>query len=313
MRKRRSLAAPTERQNPRSRGLDRKTTLAILRTLNREDARVPVAVGRVLPAIARAVDRIVAAFRRRGRLFYVGAGTSGRLAALDAAECPPTFGISPNMVQAVVAGGRRALLRAVESVEDSADQGARDLKMRRITSRDVVVGITASGTTPYVLGALRMARRSGAFTIGVTANLRSQISRLARIVIAPETGPEAIAGSTRMKAGTAQKLVLNLLSTTAMVRLGHVYDNWMINVAMTNRKLQRRSLRILEEAAGADLSSVKHALRQSGRDLRVALILLKTGASPREARQRLAVACGDMRQALESAKKGEGRLPRRTR
>ena len=303
--------APTERQNPRSRGLDRKTTLEILRTLNREDARVPAAVRRVLPAIARAVDHIVAALNRGGRLFYVGSGTSGRLGALDAAECPPTFGVSPRLVQAVVAGGHRALWQAVEGVEDSAVLGTRDLKARHITSRDVVVGISASGTTPYVLGALRLARRSGAFTIGVTANPRSRISRVGRIVIAPKTGPEAIAGSTRMKAGTAQKLVLNLLSTTAMVRLGHVYDNWMINVALSNRKLLRRSLRILEETTGASLSSAKHALRQSGHDLRVAVILLKTNARPREARQRLAAAGGDLRRALESLKNNSGLRPRK--
>lgn len=300
--------APTERQNPRSRGLDRKTTLEILRTLNREDARVPAAVRRVLPAIASAVDHIVSALNRGGRLFYVGSGTSGRLGALDAAECPPTFGVSPRLVQAVVAGGHRALWQAVEGIEDSAALGTRDLKARHITSRDVVVGISASGTTPYVLGALTLARRRGAFTIGVTANPRSRISRVGRIVIAPKTGPEAIAGSTRMKAGTAQKLVLNLLSTTAMVRLGHVFDNWMINVAMSNRKLLRRSLRILEETTGANLSSAKHALRQSGHDLRVALILLKTNASPREAKLRLAAAGGDVRRALKSTGERAGGL-----
>jgi N-acetylmuramic acid 6-phosphate etherase len=302
--------ALTEQQNPRTRGLDRKSTLEILRTLNREDSVVPGAVAKELRAIARAVDQIVHAFRQGGRLFYVGAGTSGRLGALDAAENPPTFGVSPRMIQAVVAGGTRALSRSVEGAEDSAVQGARDLSARRISRRDVVVGIAASGSTPYVLGALRLARRRGAFTIALTSNRRSPIARLARITIAPNTGPEAIAGSTRMKAGTAQKLVLNLLSTAAMVRLGHVYDNWMINVANTNRKLQRRALRILEEAAGVDLSTAEHALRQTGHDLRAALVSLKTGVSVREARRRLATAGGYVRSAIKAARKRQSRTGR---
>lgn len=275
----------------------------MLRTLNREDSLVPGAVAKELRAIARAVDRIVRAFQQGGRLFYVGAGSSGRLGALDAAENPPTFGVSSRMIQAVVAGGPRALRRSVEGAEDSAVQGARDLSARRIRRRDVVVGIAASGSTPYVLGALRLARKRGAFTIALTSNRRSPIAHLARITIAPNAGPEAIAGSTRMKAGTAQKLVLNLLSTAAMVRLGYVYDNWMINVTNTNRKLQRRALRILEEAAGVDLSTAEHALRQAGHDLRVAFVSLKTGLGPREARQRLAIAGGYVRLAIEAARK----------
>jgi len=274
------------------------STRAMLRAISREDARVAAAVAQEIPAIARAVERIAAALARGGRLIYVGAGTSGRLAALDAAECPPTFGVPAKMVQAVIAGGRRALTRAVEGAEDSAAQGARDLRTRKISAKDVVVGLTASGSTQYVLGALAYARKRGAATIGVTCNRHAAIRRAAQITIAPEVGPEAIAGSTRMKAGTAQKLVLNLLSTAAMVRLGRVYDNWMIGVALTNRKLRRRGLRILEEAAEATARQAHHALRQSGHDLRVALVILKRGIGAPEARKRLNAAQGNLRTAL---------------
>lgn len=256
------------------------------------------AVGRELPAMARAVEAIVRSLRSGGRLIYVGAGTSGRLAALDAAECPPTFGISPRRVQAILAGGRRALTGAVEGAEDSASRGARDLAAKRVGRRDAVVGLTASGTTPYVLGALRLARRRGAVTIGVTANRRALIARIAAITIAPDTGPEIIAGSTRMKAGTAQKLVLNTLSTAALVRLGRVYNNWMVDVALTNRKLRERGLRILREASGASGSQAARALAQSGDEMRVALLMLKTGAARVEARRRLRQAGGDLRRAL---------------
>lgn len=295
--------AKTERRNPRSRGLDRKSTLEILRALNREDARVALAVRRELPQIARAVDAIVKAFQGGGRLFYVGAGTSGRLAVLDAAECPPTFGTPPAMVQAIIAGGPRALRRASEGAEDSAASGARDLRRAGVGRRDVVVGLSASGATPYVLGALEFARRRGALAVGVTSNPRSPLARHARIAIAPDTGPEAIAGSTRLKAGTAQKLVLNLLSTAAMVRLGRVYENWMVHVALTNRKLWRRGARILEEAAGASASAAEHALRRAGHDLPAALVMLKTGANVRDARRRLAQTGGNVRQALAAARK----------
>jgi N-acetylmuramic acid 6-phosphate etherase len=293
----------TEQRNPRSRGLDLLPAREILRIINREDARVAGAVARELPQIARAVDAIVHGLRRGGRLIYVGAGTSGRLAALDAAECPPTFGVPPRLVQAVIAGGRRALTRAVEAVEDSAAQGARDLASKKITPNDVVVGLTASGSTPYVLGALAQARRRRAATLGVTCNRRSPLARAAAITIALELGPEVIAGSTRLKAGTAQKLVLNMLSTAAMVRLGHVYDDWMIDVALTNRKLQQRGLQILTDATGASVVAARRALRQAGHNLRVALVMLKTRTDAAEAKTRLRRAKGNLRAALgEEAK-----------
>jgi N-acetylmuramic acid 6-phosphate etherase len=292
--------AGTEQTNLRSRGLDRRSTLDILRVLNREDQRVAIAVRKELPRIARAVDAIVESLNRGGRLFYVGAGTSGRLAVLDAAECPPTFGTPPKMVQAIIAGGARAMRGAVEGAEDSAANGARDLAAAGLSKRDVVVGIAASGSTPYVLGALALARRRGAFTVGVTSNPSSPLARAAWIAIAPETGAEAIAGSTRLKAGTAQKMVLNLLSTAAMVRLGRVYENWMVYVALTNQKLRRRGARILEEAAGVRASVAEHAMRQTGHDLPAALVMLKSGGSVRDAKRALAKTNGNVREALET-------------
>ncbi|HEX5424330.1 MAG TPA: N-acetylmuramic acid 6-phosphate etherase [Candidatus Acidoferrales bacterium] len=295
----------TEQGNPRSRGLDQKGSLEIVRVLNREDARVAGAVRRELPKIARAVDAIVKSLRGGGRLFYVGAGTSGRLAVLDAAECPPTFGTRPEMVQALIAGGQRAVLHAVEGAEDSAENGARDLGKAGLKRGDVVVGIAASGTTPYVLGAMRYARAKGATTIAVASNSRSPLAKQAQIAIVPETGPEAIAGSTRMKAGTAQKMVLNMLSTASMVRLGRVYGNRMICMEATNEKLRRRTARILEETAGVDASTAEHALRQTRHNLPLAFVMLKTGTTAAEAQQRLKESSGNVREAVAKANRSE--------
>lgn len=291
----------TEQLNPRSRGLDTKSTLEILRLINREDDTVAAAVRRELPRIARAVDAIATAFRSGGRLFYIGAGSSGRMAFLDAAECPPTFGTSPKMVQAILAGGAKAMQRAVEGAEDSARNGARDLSRAKFTRRDVAVGIAASGTTPYVLGAMQFARKKGAVTVALTSNARSPLARLARISITPDTGPEVVAGSTRMKAGTAQKMVLNMLSTTSMARLGKVYENWMVQMALTNDKLRRRGTRILAEATGASASTAQRTLRLAGHDLPVALVMLKAKTSARAARKRLSEAGESVREAITSA------------
>jgi N-acetylmuramic acid 6-phosphate etherase len=299
--------AKTEQRNSRSRGFDKKSTLNILRILNREDARVARAIQRELPNIARAVEAIVDAFQSGGRLIYVGAGTSGRIAILDAAECPPTFGTPPRLVQAVMAGGKKAVMGAAEGAEDSASAGAHDLKRAKVSRHDVVVGITASGNTPYVLGALKFARRYGAVTVGVTSNAHSPLVREARIIIAPDTGPEAIAGSTRLKAGTAQKMVLNLLSTASMVRIGRVYENWMVHVALTNRKLQRRAARILEEAAGLKPSAAVHALRHAGNDLPSAIVMTKSGVTLREAKSILAKTGGNVRQAVAALKAQRGK------
>jgi N-acetylmuramic acid 6-phosphate etherase len=271
---------------------------AIIRLMNREDAKVAKAVGREIPAIARAVEAIVLGIRSGGRLFYVGAGSSGRMGVLDAAECPPTFGIPRGQVQALIAGGRRAVTNAVEGAEDAIQNGERDLRGRKLTRNDVVVGIAASGTTPYVLGALKYARKCKATTVALTANRNMPVAKLAHILIAPEVGPEALTGSTRLKAGTAQKMALNMLSTAAMVRLGHAYENLMIDLLNTNAKLADRSLRILAEASGKDLSAARHALRQSGHNMRVALVMLKRKIGPAEARQLLRSAGGNLRRAL---------------
>jgi N-acetylmuramic acid 6-phosphate etherase len=288
----------TEHRNPASRNLDRLSAKAILRLMNQEDRKVAVLVGKQIPAIARAVDAIVKGITLGGRLIYAGAGTSGRLAVLDAAECPPTFGVPPTEVVALIAGGRRAVTGAVEGAEDSAKNGAKDLRATKLTNKDVVVGIAASGTTPYVLGAMDYARKRGAVTVALTSNRRSPMAKLAKIVIAPEVGPEVVTGSTRLKAGTSQKLVLNMLSTAAMVRLGHVYENLMIDVMLTNEKLRGRAKRILAEASGKDLSTAEHAMSQSGHNLRVALVMLRLQLNAAEARKRLASAKNNLRRAL---------------
>jgi N-acetylmuramic acid 6-phosphate etherase len=288
----------TERRNAASKNLDRMTAVEIVRLMNREDRRVAVAVEREIPAIARAVDVIVRGMRNGGRLIYVGAGSSGRMAVLDAAECPPTFGISRKRMLALIAGGRRAVTGAVEGAEDSVRNAERDLRRKKLTREDVVVGIAASGTTPYVLGALQFAKKRGATTVAITSNRKMPVARLAKIVIAPEVGPEVLTGSTRLKAGTSQKLVLNMLSTAVMVRLGHVYENLMIDAEMTNQKLWDRALRILAEASGKNLSAAGHALRAGGHNMRVALVMLKMGVNAKEAKRVLARAKGNLRMAL---------------
>jgi len=288
---------PTEQRNAASRTLDRMTAREIVRLMNREDRRVVRAVGREIPAIARAVDAIASGIRNGGRLFYVGAGSSGRMGVLDAAECPPTFGVSPKLVQALIAGGRHAVTGAVEGAEDSVQNAERELRKKNLTRNDTVVAITASGTTAYVVGATKYARSRGAMTVAITSNRRTPAARLAKIVIAPEVGPEVVTGSTRLKAGTAQKMVLNMLSTAAMVRLGHVYENLMIDVKPTNQKLIDRGLRILAEASGKKLSAAEHALRAAGHNMRVALVMLKRGVQAREAQRLLGRAGGNLRRA----------------
>jgi N-acetylmuramic acid 6-phosphate etherase len=236
--------------------------------------------------------------QRGGRLIYVGAGTSGRLGALDASECPPTFGTSANLVRALIAGGNKAVTQPVEGAEDSRKNARRDLQHIRLVRNDSLVGLAASGTTPYVLAAVTYAKRRGALTIAVTANRRSPLAKAARIAIAPDVGPEVLTGSTRLKAGTAQKMVLNMLSTATMVRLGHAYENLMIDLTKTNRKLRDRARRILVEATGRSVSDAEHALRQSEHNLRVALIMLKRRISPENARKALEAAAGDLRRAI---------------
>jgi N-acetylmuramic acid 6-phosphate etherase len=274
------------------------TAREIVRLMNSEDRKVAAAVRREIPAIARAVDAIVAGMRKGGRLIYVGTGSSGRMGVLDAAECPPTFGSSPKVVQALIAGGRRAVTGAVEGAEDSVRNAEHELRERKLTRDDVVVGITASGTTPFVLAAMKFARGRGAATVAITSNRRMPVARLAKIVIAAEVGPEVLTGSTRLKAGTAQKMVLNMLSTAVMARLGHVYENLMIDMMLTNKKVAGRALRMLAEASGKSVAAAEHALRAAGHSMRVALVMLRLGVGARGARKRLAGAQGDLRKAL---------------
>ena len=274
------------------------TALQIVRVMNREDRKVAAAVGRELSAIARAVDAIVARMQAGGRLIYVGAGSSGRIAVVDASECPPTFGTSPGLVRALIAGGKKAMTKPVEGAEDNKVNAVRDLKRLRLKATDTVVGIAASGSTPYVVAAVAFAKKRKAMTIGISSNRNSLLQKAAAIAITPQVGPEVLTGSTRLKSGTAQKMVLNMLSTAVMMRLGHGYDNLMIDLALTNQKLRHRVKRILMESSGKDMSAVEHALRQSEHNLRLALVMLKRGLTAQKAKRQLAAAKNDLRRAL---------------
>jgi len=273
------------------------TSLELVRLMNREDHKVAAAVGRQLPSIARAVDAIENRMRKGGRLIYVGAGSSGRIGVLDASECPPTFGTPPGLVRALIAGGEKAVTQPVEGAEDRRGRAVEDLEKLGLKPNDSVVGIAASGTTPYVLAAIGYAKR--ALTVGLTANRKSPLAKAAKIPITPDVGPEVLTGSTRLKAGTSQKMVLNMLSTGVMVLLGHAYENLMIDLGQTNAKLKDRAKRILQEASGKSLSAAEHALRQSNHDLRVALVMLKRRVSASEARRLLNESEGSLRYALK--------------
>jgi len=288
----------TEQPNPASAAIDSLPTEEVLRIINQEDRKVAEAVGQQLPHIARAVDAIVAAFESGGRLFYIGAGTSGRLGVLDASECPPTFSVPPEMVQGIMAGGQAALSRATEVTEDDPAIGVRDLQARGFQALDVLVGLAASGRTPYVLGAIAEAKRMGAVTIGVSCTPESELARQVGIAITPLVGPEVVAGSTRLKAGTAQKMVLNMLSTGAFIRLGYVYGNLMVNVQPKNAKLVDRARRIVAGAAGVSYEQASRFLEASDNSVRTAILMAKTGLPREEAEQRLRQAGGRVAQAL---------------
>jgi len=290
----------TEQPNVATAALDTQTAREIARIINAEDARVAAAVARALPEIARAIDAIAKALSSGGRLIYVGAGTSGRIAALDAAECPPTFNTDPEMVRYVMSGGDKALGRAAEAQEDWPALGRRDMARRKPEKRDVVVGISASGRTPYTVAALRYARSHGATTVAVTNNRGSWLERVSEVAIVAEVGPEVVAGSTRMKAGTAQKMILNMLSTGAMARLGYVYGNLMVNVHVKNKKLLERGVTVLEQAAGVSRDAARRALKAGACSVPVALVMLKARVSKAEARRRLKAAHGNVRRAIES-------------
>ena len=288
----------TEARNPRSMDIDRRSALEIVQIMNEEDARVPLAVQAALPAIAEAVEAIAARMARGGRLIYVGAGTSGRLGVLDAAECVPTFSVPPSLVRGVIAGGETALTRAVEGAEDDPVAGKRDLQALDLSEADSVVGIAASGRTPYVLGALAHATEIGALTVGVACNTPAPVLEQAAIAIGVPVGPEVITGSTRLKAGTAQKLVLNMLSTAVMIRLGKVYGNLMVDVQVTNQKLAGRAQRIVAEAAGVDSARAAILLAESGNRVKVAIVMGVLGISVVEAEARLAAAGGRLGDVL---------------
>jgi N-acetylmuramic acid 6-phosphate etherase len=261
----------TEQLNPASERIDQLSTLEMLQVINNDDRRVADSITPELPHIAQAIDAIVSAFRMGGRLFYIGAGTSGRLGVLDASECPPTFNVPPELVQGIIAGGESALSRATETTEDDPAIGVRDLQVRGFSAQDVLCGIAASGRTPYVLGAIDEANRLGAVTLGISCSPDSELSRRAKIAITPTPGPEIIAGSTRLKAGTATKLVLNMLTTGAFIRMGYVRGNLMVNVQPKNAKLLDRSLRIIRTATGASPEQAAEALKVAGNNVRAAI------------------------------------------
>jgi N-acetylmuramic acid 6-phosphate etherase len=289
----------TESPHPDSGELDSLPLEKVLSIMNAADAEIASAVQREIPRIASAVEAIAAAIEHGGRLRYIGAGTSGRLGVLDAAECPPTFGVSPDLVRGIIAGGEASLSKASEASEDDAEQGARDLMSAGFTKSDVLVGVAASGRTPYVLGAIARARSIGAITCGISCTPNSELSRAVDFPIEPVPGPEILAGSTRLRAGTATKLVLNMISTAVMIRLGHVYGNLMVNVQPTNRKLEDRARRIIEQATGVSYERAAELLESSGRSVRTAIVMEIRKVSREEAEQRLAAARGRIAEAIK--------------
>jgi N-acetylmuramic acid 6-phosphate etherase len=292
----------TEKSNRASADLDRKSALDIARIINREDAKVAAAVKRALPQIAQAIDLIAAALALGGRLIYVGTGTSGRIAALDAVECPPTFDVGPRMVQFIIAGGPRALGAAVETDEDSRELGRKAIAKKKPTKKDVVVGIAASGRTPFTIAAIEYARAHDAKTVAVVCNPKSPLGKAAHVAIVADVGAEVVAGSTRMKAGTAQKMILNMLTTGAMTRLGYVYGNLMVNVSPKNKKLVERGVGILEKAAGLNQAAARKLLAAARGHVPVALVMAKGGVTRTEAVAALRESQGQVRRAIMLAR-----------
>jgi N-acetylmuramic acid 6-phosphate etherase len=292
----------TERPNSSSIDLDRKSSLEIARIINNEDAKVAGVVARVLPQIARAIDQIASALASGGRLIYVGTGTSGRIAALDAAECPPTFNTNRKMVQFIMAGGSKALAEATEANEDSRALGRREMAEKKPRKNDVIVGVAASGRTPFTIAAIEYARSQGAKTVAVACNRDSPLERAAHIAIVAEVGPEVVTGSTRMKAGTAQKMILNTLSTGAMTRLGYVYGNLMVNLHLKNEKLTERGISIVERGAGLNRAESRKLLKAAHHDVPMALVMAKAGVSRARALSALTQSRGHVRRAIELAR-----------
>ncbi|MDN3682766.1 N-acetylmuramic acid 6-phosphate etherase [Vibrio tapetis subsp. quintayensis] len=290
----------SEGRNPETMDIDLLSSLEIVEKINQQDKQVPIAVKQVLPQIAEAVDVITHAFTQGGRLIYFGAGTSGRLGVLDASECPPTFGVNDQMVVGLIAGGKEAMFKAKEGAEDSVSLGEEELMSINLTSQDVVVGIAASGRTPYVIGGLNYANRLGAKTVAVSCNPDSPIADIANIAISPVVGPEALTGSTRLKSGTAQKLILNMLTTASMIRLGKSYQNLMVDVKATNKKLVARAVRIVMQATDCGKTDAETALIQSDYDAKVAILMLLTGVDVNTAKHQLEHQQGFLRQAVNA-------------
>ena len=292
----------TETDNPNTSEIDRAPTLDAVRLINNEDQLVAAAVEKVLPQVAIAIDKIVERMQNGGRLFYIGTGTSGRLGVLDASEIPPTYGVPYDLVQGVIAGGYDALYKATESSEDNKEQGAEDLKARGLTAKDAVVGIAASGRTPYTIGAVKYARELGCFTACIVCNPESKIKDTAEVAIVPIVGPEAITGSTRMKAGTAQKLILNMISTVAMIRLGYVRGNRMTNMKASNEKLQGRAIRMLMDEADLSETAAAQLMHEAGGDLRVAIVMAKAATDRNSAEHSLKAVQDVVAKAIELSK-----------
>ncbi|MBC5637642.1 N-acetylmuramic acid 6-phosphate etherase [Ornithinibacillus sp. BX22] len=301
MRMNKLSALVTEMRNENSMTIDNMSTSEILSVINKEDLKVALAVQQVLPDIEMAVERIYQALKNGGRLFYVGAGTSGRLGILDAVECPPTYSTPPELVQAVMAGGAKAIEKAVEGAEDSEELGANDLAERELTELDIVVGIAASGRTPYVAGALKYAQKIGAATVSLTSNKQAVISQFADVKIEVETGPEVITGSTRMKAATAHKLILNMLTTTTMIKIGKVYENLMVDVKVSNQKLRERAINIVSTITGASYEKAKGTLTQSNNEVKPAIVMIKANTTLDEAKRAIQQANGFVRKAIDIA------------
>ena len=289
----------TEQVNPRTKDIDRLQTRSIVRLINDEDRSVAEAVYRALDRVAAAVDLAAERLGSGGHMFYIGSGTSGRLGVLDASECSPTFGVSPDLIRGIIAGGPDALGRAIEGAEDNQEQGARDLESVGLTQQDAVVGLSASGNTPYTLGAIQYAKQTGAGTVSITCNPSSKLAALAEVNIVVAVGPEVIAGSSRMKAGTAQKMVLNMLSTATMIKMGLVYGNLMSNLVATNEKLMRRAVEIIGAEAGLDQQKAALLFESAGRDLRVALVMSKLTVPKEKAESLLENHGGSVRRVLD--------------
>ena len=290
----------TEARNPRTMSLDQMSTLEIVTAMNNEDSGVPVAVNQVLPQIAQAAQWAELALSNNGRLIYIGAGTSGRLGVLDAVECPPTFGVAPEIVVGLIAGGEKAFVKAVEGAEDSRELGRNDLKNIGLNQKDIVIGIAASGRTPYVLGGLEYANGIGCKTVGISCNKGSAVGKAAQLAIEVEVGPEVLTGSTRLKAGTAQKLVLNMISTASMVRSGKAYQNLMVDVMQTNEKLRVRAENIVIEATGVERSQARRSIDEANGSVKTAITMILAGCSAEEATRRLETAGGHVREAIQN-------------